>query len=70
MYNIFIYIYAVLFFTFIATDETILTRIPNLRFPETIEEENEGIKICFSMKLLTLCTDINEKCEQLYRKYL
>ena len=61
-----IYVYDVLFSFFIATDETILTRIPNLRLPDTIEEENEGIKICISIKLLTIFTDINENCEQLY----
>lgn len=30
-------------FLFIATEGAILTRIPQLRFPDTIEEENEGI---------------------------
>ena len=61
-----IYVYDVLFSFFIATDETILTRIPNLRFPDTIEEENEGIKICISIKLLIILTDFNEKREQLH----
>ena len=46
--NIYVYIYVymiyiVLFFFFIATEGAILTRIPQLRFPDTIEEENEGI---------------------------